>query len=296
MATFRPARESDLPEIYYIFYLNETAYAPASRPPIGEVAADFRHIYRTGTMYVAEEEKRVLAFAASITRAGKTFLTHLYVHPDHQSEHLGTQLLRFVLPADHEKTRFTVSSTDLRALSLYIRLGMQPQWSNYLLGAFGSLAPSSLQTEIECQEGAADDPQFVEWDSIAGGRRRPEDIAYWVSEQSAIPLWFRRRDKTVGYGYVSLNTSSFWASGVCTIGPMGVKQAEDAADCVLAAIQWASQHAVRSYRIDVPGPHPCLAPLLAAGFRIFYPETFVSSAHTPFFDPRCYIPSGSNLF
>lgn len=296
MATFRPARESDLPEIYYIFYLNETAYAPASRPPIGEVAADFWHIYRTGTMYVAEEGTRMLAFAASITRAGKTFLTHLYVHPDRQSEHLGKQLLQFVLPTDQERTRFTVSSTDLRALSLYIRLGMQPQWPNYLMGTFGPLAQSSLQTEIECQEGTADDPQFGEWDSIASGRRRPEDIAYWVSEQQAIPLWFRRRGKTVGYGYISLNTSSFWASGVCTIGPLGVKQAEDAADCVLAAVQWASRQKVRTYRIDVPGPHPCIAPLLTAGFRIFYSETFVSSAQKPFFDPRCYIPSGSNLF
>jgi hypothetical protein len=247
-------------------------------------------------MYVAEEKKQVLAFAASITREGKTFLTHLYVHPDRQSEHLGKQLLQFVLPADQEKTRFTVSSTDLRALSLYIRLGMQPQWPNYLLGTFGSLTLSSVPTEIECQEGVADDPQFEEWDRTASGRRRPEDIAYWTSEQQAIPLWFHRSNETVGYGYVSLNTSSFWASGVCTIGPVGVKQAEDASGSVLAAVRWASQHTARMYRIDVPGPHPCLAPLLTAGFRIFYSETFVSSAHTPFFDPRCYIPSGSNLF
>lgn len=296
MATFRPARESDLPDIYYIFYLNETAFASAHRPPIGEVSADFWHIYKTGTMYVAEEDKRVLAFAASITRDGKTFLTHLYVHPDRQSEHLGKQLLQFVLSADKDQIRFTVSSTDLRAQSLYIRLGMQPQWPNYLMGTSGPLAASSLQTEIECQEGDADDPQFIEWDSIASGRRRPEDIAYWVGEQQAIPLWFRRRDKTVGYGYVSLNTSSFWASGVCTIGPVGVKEAEDAADCVLATLQWASQHKVRMYRIDVPGPHPSLAPLLNAGFHMFYVETFVSSAHTSFFDPRGYIPSGSNLF
>ena len=294
MAIFRPAREHDLPEIYYIFYLNETAFAPKHRPPVGEIAADFWHIYRTGTMYVAEEDQRVQAFAASTTRSGKTFLSHLYVHPDHQSAHLGKQLLPFVLPVNNE--RFTVSSTDMRALSLYIRLGMQPQWPNYLMGAPGPLAASSLQTEIECEEGRADDPQFVEWDSIASGRRRPEEIAYWTSEQQAIPLWFRRKGKMVGYGYVSLNTSSFWASNVCTIGPIGVKQAEDAAACVMAALSWAAQHKVRMYRIDVPGPHPALAPLLNAGFHLFYTETFASSAHPPFFDPRGYIPSGSNLF
>jgi hypothetical protein len=48
-------------------------------------------------------------------------------------------------------------------------------------------------------------------------------------------------------------------------------------------------------RIDVPGPHPALAPLLERGFQIVYVETFQSSAAAPFFDARCYIPSGSDL-
>jgi hypothetical protein len=47
--------------------------------------------------------------------------------------------------------------------------------------------------------------------------------------------------------------------------------------------------------IDVPGPHPSLAPLLATGFRIDYVEIYVSTEQAPFFDPRCYIASGSNL-
>jgi hypothetical protein len=47
--------------------------------------------------------------------------------------------------------------------------------------------------------------------------------------------------------------------------------------------------------IDVPGPHPCLAPLLERGFRIVYVETFVSQAASPFFDARRYIASGSDL-
>jgi hypothetical protein len=67
-----------------------------------------------------------------------------------------------------------------------------------------------------------------------------------------------------------------------------------AAACVLAAMCWARARA-DVLLIDVPGPHPCLAPLLDAGFRIAYVETFVSTARTPFFDARCYVASGSNL-
>jgi len=48
-------------------------------------------------------------------------------------------------------------------------------------------------------------------------------------------------------------------------------------------------------RIDVPGPHPSLAVLLDAHFRITYVETFLSAAHTPFVDARCYIGSAALL-
>ena len=78
--------------------------------------------------------------------------------------------------------------------------------------------------------------------------------------------------------------------------PLGVSAPEYAAECVLAATRWVQERAgeVR-VRIDVPGPHPALAPLFERGFQIVYVETFQSSAATPFFDERCYIPSGSDL-
>ena len=45
-------------------------------------------------------------------------------------------------------------------------------------------------------------------------------------------------------------------------------------------------------RIDVPGPHPSLAALLDAHFRIRDVETFMSAARTPFVDAQRYIGSG----
>jgi len=64
--------------------------------------------------------------------------------------------------------------------------------------------------------------------------------------------------------------------------------------CVQATVDWAHKHE-EVLRIDVPGPHPSLAPLVRLGFRIIYVETFVSTASRPFFDASCYIASGSNL-
>ena len=76
---------------------------------------------------------------------------------------------------------------------------------------------------------------------------------------------------------------------------IGADTPEDAAACVLAAVHWAVQRAVEVY-IDVPGPNTCLTALLERGFHIISFDTFVSTAATPFFDARCYIASGGDLF
>jgi hypothetical protein len=79
-----------------------------------------------------------------------------------------------------------------------------------------------------------------------------------------------------------------------TFRPIGAHSPEEATACVLAAVGWAQQQ-TKVLRIDVPGPHPCLVPLLEARFRITYVETHLSSAVTPFFDPHRSIGSGSDL-
>jgi hypothetical protein len=84
-------------------------------------------------------------------------------------------------------------------------------------------------------------------------------------------------------------TPSSWSSSI------GVRAPTDAVACVLAAVEWARRHG-RAVRISLAGPHPALAPLLAAGFRVAELETFCLSAEAPFFDARCYLPSGSDLF
>jgi len=133
------------------------------------------------------------------------------------------------------------------------------------------------------------------WDAHVSGRPRPEDLQFWVREERAVPLWFRRQGQTVGYGYVRFGAETLPDPQSCTLGPMGADTPEDATACVLAAVHWAMQRAVEVHT-DVPGPHPCLITLLERGFHIHSFDTFVSSADTPFFDARCYIASGGDLF
>ena len=292
MVQFRPAQETDLAQVYDVFYENEVLDVQNPPPPDAN-PTDLWHIFETGTVYVAEDNGTILAFAAAITRGDITFLTDLFVRPARQSAQLGRQLLRYVLPEDNH-VHCTVSSTDPRALALYIRSGMSPVWPHFCLRLDKPLA-NTLPTNVTTLEGTPGDPELIQWDAQISGRLRPLEHSYWVQTQQAVPLWFVRNGEKVGYGYVRPGAGSLWYPSACTIGPLGVSSPDDATACALAAVQWASSRA-EILLINIPGPHSSLARLLSIGFHITYVETFVSSTQQPFFDARCYIASGSNLF
>ncbi len=283
-------RRDPLAHVYDIFYENEVGEASGPLPPDAGLMAYFRHVLGTGTMYVAERDGQVVAFAGSIARGGVRYLTDLFVRPTAQSDGLGQTLLRYVLPADG-RVHCTCSSTDPRALALYVRSGMQPRWPHINLRLNGPIGDLP-DTDIDMVEARADDPMLVRWDTEIGGRPRPEEYDYWTREQRGVALWFRRRGEVVGYGYARLGGGTLYYPQACTVGPIGACTPENAVACVVAAVDWASKRA-EVLRIDLPGPHPALAPLLVAGFRIVYVETFLSTA--PFFDARCYVASGSSL-
>jgi GNAT superfamily N-acetyltransferase len=289
---FRAAHENDLIQVQNVYYQNEMR-GVQSPPPRGAISPALYHILSTGSIYVAEQEGQILAYAGAITRSATTFLTDLFVHPETQSTGLGKTLLHYALPQDG-LIHFTMTSTDPRAQALYIRSGMQPKFPNFNLQWHKPAAIKLPTSSVEVVEGDPADPAFIQWDTQISGRERPIDHAFWLEEQQAVPLWFLRNAATIGYGYVRLNVDSLWYSQVCKVGPLGVSSSEDATDCVLAAINWACQRTGVVY-IDVPGPHPCLAALLDCGFRITYVELFVSNEATPFFDAERYIPSGSTL-
>lgn len=294
MIIYRSASEQDLAQCYEIVYFNEIR-GERSPLPLPPVSNTLMHIFRNGNVVVAEEDGRVLAYAGTITREHVTYLTDLFVRPDLQSAGLGQTLLRQVLPEVSGQIHCTMSSTDQRALALYIRAGMRPLWPNFNLRLDDAMSARRMRADVEIVEAIPGEPPLLEWDTRACGRQRPQEHVFWVQEQGGVPLWFRRGREILGYGYVRLGASTFWTPRTCILGPIGARSSEDALTCVLAAVGWAQQRA-NVLHIDVPGPHPCLASLLEARFRITYVETHLSSAPAPFFDACCSIASGSDLF
>jgi GNAT superfamily N-acetyltransferase len=287
--TIRRATLADLPRIYDIWYASEVE--GVRDPPARGNAADFRHELETGEMCVAERSEQIIGFAAALTRSSATYLAELFVAKAYQSSGVGKRLLGAVLPQDG-RIIYTLSSRDPRALTLYVRAGMQPRWPHLWLRALAENLNTLPASAVEVIVGQGDDPLIRQWDSRISGRDRSLDYPFWIEQRQAVPLWFRRQGQLVGYGFAHRpSPDSLWYPDALTLGPIGTLAEGDAIACVLAAVHWARQEAA-VLRLALPGPHPALPLLLAHGFQITYVETFVSSSTQPLFDPRCYVSSG----
>ncbi|HVA90270.1 MAG TPA: GNAT family N-acetyltransferase [Chloroflexota bacterium] len=291
-AVIRDARPSDLSRVYEIAYENATRDDPAP-PPNPGFFADIQHEFHAGRMVVAERAGMVWGYASSVARGRIVFLSSLFIAPSRQSSGLGRALLEALRPPA-PLVFCTDSSSDPRAVALYIQAGMRPRWPLFYLrgpAVQRDLASPALETRVA----DAGDPELARWDAEISGRARPMDHAFWIAEERAIPLWFSRGGSPVGYGYVRLGAGTLHESGAAVLGPIGARTASDARACVLAAVHWAAQRAP-TLRIDVLGPHPVLEPLLAAGFLIIDQDIFMAGRGRLGFDPRRYIPSGGSLF
>jgi GNAT superfamily N-acetyltransferase len=289
----RPATAADLPALYDIWYASEAGDEP-SPPPRGPWPW-LAHELTTGELLLAERGGVALGFAATITRTGITFLSDCFVRADVQSSGIGRRLLDHLRPAP-DQTFCTVSSHDPRAQALYIRAGMRPRWPNFILDAQTSKLGSMPAGKVVVAEGRAGDPAMLEWDAAIGGRARPQEHDYWAAHHQSIPLWFMRGSRRIGYGLAQLRSPEMlWRPDTLRLGPIGARSERDALACVSAAVAWAKTR-TPAINISVPGPHAALAALLEARFQISYVETFLSSSGKPFFDARCYIPSGGTFF
>ena len=286
----RPAITADLSAMHEIFYRNEIAGVEAPPPP-GPIPAWMRHTITTGQLLVAEDNGELLGYAGLTIRNRVAFLTDLFVRPDRQSRGVGGRLLSQILP-DGSLTRCTLASSDPRALALYIRAGMQPRWQNFWLFSEAA-ALRLLPGDVHVVEAVPGDFDLINWDREMSGRFRPEDHHFWVGQQGGVPLWIYRGDWQLGYGYVRFADGPIWHPNAATIGPVGVGE-EHGAECLLALARWCRERASH-VRLCVPGPHPALAPLLSAGFKITDVETFVSMGDR-FCDPRCYLSAGGETF
>jgi GNAT superfamily N-acetyltransferase len=290
----RPATAADLPQVAAIWHEaqiedgDEALFAP-------DVPSLYRHELEHRELHVLERDGQVLAFGALLERGSVRFLADLFVARRERSTGLGRRLLQHLL-GRNDGSSCTVSSSDPRALALYVRAGLCPVWPHLsLLADLDALRPLP-EHRLEVVPADPDDQGLARWDTAISGRPRLQDHRYWVRCRGGVPLWLVQRTQVVGYAYGQTRSDDLLRHpDAITLGPIGAPTLEQAEACVYAAVEWARPRAAVA-RIAVTGPHPALGSLLAAGFRFGEVVTFCANDGASFVDVRRYISSGGDLF
>jgi len=289
--TIRPASAADLARIWDIRFRNDIR-GEANPPEQGPIPPYLGHLLETADVRVAERGGSTIGYVAITERSGFFYLNDLFVDPESQSASAGKTLLRAVLPAT-DRPLCVMASSDHRAVALYTRFGMTPRWPSIDLEAASAELRFPAASDVELVEAEFGDPLLIDWDAEASGRRRDIDLRFWCEREGGRAFWCLKDGMVAGYGVVRFEAGRNWHPEAVLVGPIGVKDRADAASCLVAIAERASKDAP-FVELIVVGPHPGLAPLLGAGFRIAYIGTYGANEHAVI-DPARYVCSGGDL-
>lgn len=229
MTRFRPGTAADSRACYDIFeaaiddlgrrtgtVANDTADDPAAwetRRPL------FDHLAATGdAWWIAEDEATgaAIGYARSILRDGTRELTEFFVRPDAQATGVGRGLLERAFPADGARHRSIIATTDVRALSRYLRAGLDGR--AVLVGFEAVPRPVALETDLVRRPMEQAGPPFealARIDRRLLGFRRDVDHGWLASQRHG---WtYERGGQVVAYGYQPARPS--WGGPFAALEP-----------------------------------------------------------------------------
>jgi len=135
------------------------------------------HELEHGELRVLERDGDVLAFGALLERGSVRFLADLFVARAERSAGIGGRLLHHLV-GTNAQSRCTISSSDSRALALYVRAGLRPVWPHLSLLADLDTLRSLPEHRLDVLEADPDDQRLTHWDTAIGGRPRVHDQRY----------------------------------------------------------------------------------------------------------------------
>jgi GNAT superfamily N-acetyltransferase len=161
----------------------------------------FKHLARTAAQFwVAEQNGGIIGFARSTLHDGVVELVDFFVLPGNQSTGVGRQLLERAFPRDGAYKRAIIASTDIRALSRYLKSGVYPRFPLYYI--FREPRPVEIETDLEFRPVTSNQETiaaFREIDQVILGFTRDEDHEFLLKDRQS--YLFYRAGRLAGYGY-----------------------------------------------------------------------------------------------
>jgi GNAT superfamily N-acetyltransferase len=246
----------------------------------GSDPAYLAYLLEHGTLLVADRDGSVTGFGA--TRligdgpAAVSMLCDLFVHPGAHGRGCGRAILSQLWPAGPARPRrMTFSSRHSHALPLYTRFGLDAWWPLlYLAGDVHAVPVPDGWTVAP-----ADAAEVAAAEQGWTGVDRAADHRAWAARPHGRPVRAFRHGKLAAagqgaeYGLVHLATAPDVPAG-------------DAVLAVLASLQVPGGRA----RVCLPGPHPGVRRLFAAGWHLEDSDQFMAT-DPGLLDPRRAVPN-----
>jgi hypothetical protein len=270
----RQAVPGDLPGIAAVALANGQGEEWAGADP-----AYVGHLLAHGTVVVGVSGGSVIGFGATRTLAmgagAASMLCDLFVAPGAHGSGCGRAMLAelWATPGD----RMTFSSLHASALPLYASFGVDAWWPLlYLHGPVSALAaPDGWRAELAA-------PAEVARTELAWtGADRSDDHLAWARRPGGASMVAWRGREVMAAGTVG------GAGEEYGVTHLAVAPAADATAAVLAVL--ASLEG-ETARVCLPGPHPAVRALLAAGWRVAEFDLFMAT-DPGLIDPRRAVPS-----
>lgn len=239
------------------------------------------HLLAHGRVVVAESDGRLVGYAATRRMENRegavSMLCDLFVAPDERGSGVGRAMLSALWC--ERSPRLTFSSTHPGALPLYTSFGLSAWWPLlYLAGDPGRLRrPDGYAVEtIGAEEAARLERRW-------SGAVRDLDYTAWLGRPGGRAFVVRRDGRAVAVGAVGGQEPTLEHLRLAT----DADQATASAAVHAALFLCADRGPVR---VHLPAPHPAVAGLLDAGWRVEEFDLFMST-HAGLLDPTRDVPS-----
>jgi GNAT superfamily N-acetyltransferase len=274
----REAGEADLPAIA------EVARATGQDEEWGGAdPAYVRHLLAHGRVVVAARGGSVIGFGATRQlgsgEAAVSMLCDLFVDPRDQGSGCGRAMLSGLWSGSGR--RMTFSSRHAHALPLYIRFGLDAWWP--LLYLRGEVA--ALPRPAGWQARPAAPAEVAALELAWTGVDRSDDHRAWARRPGGAGVLARRRGQVTAAGTVGGADGEYGLIHL-VLAPWG--GAADASAAVFAVLASLEPRGIA--RVCLPGPHPAVRALLAAGWRVEEFDVFMAS-EPGLLDPHRAVPS-----
>jgi hypothetical protein len=205
---------------------------------------------------------------------GAAMLTDLFVEPQAQAHGVGSRLLD-LLWAD-TSSRLTFASQRPPAVALYARRGLVARWPLlYLRGDVSDVIDPGLVTE------PLDPGQAAQAECEWSGVDRAPAYRYWASRPDGCAVVVRDGSEVVAAGAVGGAGEEFG------LNHLAASSAEVSEAATRSALRFAGAGGRRAL-VCLPGPHPAVRGLLAAGFQIIDHDLHMSTDDVVL-DPRTLV-------